>query len=59
MKTKTEERIEKMRNGGKIKCPRCNDGFISAVGDSKTTNVFKCSHCTTGITLTVPMERNV
>jgi DNA-directed RNA polymerase subunit RPC12/RpoP len=59
MKTKTEERVEKMRNGGEIKCPRCNDGFISAVGDAKTTNVFKCSHCPTGITLTVPMERNV
>lgn len=59
MKTKTEERIETMRNGGTIKCPRCKDGVFSAVGDPKTTNVFRCSHCTTGITLTVPMERNV
>lgn len=58
MKTKTEERIETMRSGGKIKCPRCANGHISAAGDPKTTNVFKCSHCETGITLTVPFGRN-
>jgi uncharacterized protein (DUF983 family) len=58
MKNKTEERIEKMRNGDKIKCPRCEDGFFSAVGDPTTTNVFKCDHCETGITLTVPMKWN-
>lgn len=58
MKTKTEERIEIMRNGSKIKCPRCADGYISAVGDPKKTNVFKCSHCQTGMTLSVPLVRN-
>ena len=56
MKTKSMERIEKMQNGEKIKCPRCEDGYISAAGDPKTTNVFKCSHCETGIILRVPMN---
>ena len=58
MKTKTEERIATMRNGGKIKCPRCNDGYISAAGDPKTTHVFKCNHCETGMTLRVPLNRS-
>lgn len=54
MKTKSELRIEKMRNGEKIKCPHCEEGFVSAVGDPKTTKVFRCSHCQTGMILTVP-----
>ena len=58
MKTKTEERIEKMRNGEKIKCPRCAEGYISAAGDPKKTNVFKCNHCETGMTLSVPLDRS-
>ena len=57
MKTKSDERIDKMRNGEHIKCPRCTDGFISAVGEPSTTNVFRCNHCKTGIVLTVPMNK--
>lgn len=55
MKNKSEERIEKMRNGEKVKCPRCSDGFFSAAGNPKTTNVFRCDHCQTGFVLTVPL----
>lgn len=54
MKTESEKRIEKMRNGEKIKCPRCKDGLFSAVGDPKTTKVFRCDTCETGMVLTVP-----
>lgn len=58
MKTETEMRIEKMRNGEKIKCPRCELGFISAIGEPKTTNVFKCDHCFTGIVLRISLDKN-
>ena len=56
MKTELDERIEKMRNGEKVKCPKCKDGFFSAVGDPKTTKVFRCGTCQTGMTLTVPLK---
>ncbi len=36
MKTKNEERIKKMRDGEKLKCPRCEKGFVSAVGNPET-----------------------
>ena len=55
MKTNSELRIEKMRNGEKIKCPRCETGFISAVGDPKTTKVFRCGCCETGMILRVSL----
>ena len=57
MKTESDIRIERMRNGEKFKCPKCKDGLFSAVGDPKTTKVFRCSHCKTGITLTIPYKR--
>lgn len=50
-------RIEKMRNGEKIKCPKCEDGFFSAVGDPKTTKVFKCDKCKASMVLTVPYKK--
>lgn len=50
------ERIKRMRNGEKIKCSHCKDGYISAVGNPKITNVFKCDKCETGIVLTVDRE---
>ena len=53
MKIESEKRIEKMRNGEKIKCPRCKAGLFSAVGDPKTTKVFRCDTCETGMVLTV------
>lgn len=56
MKTELDERIEKMRNGEKVKCPKCKDGFFSAVGDPKTTKVFRCDTCQTGMTLTIPLN---
>ena len=52
-KPKTVERIEKMRNGEKLKCPKCKEGYISAVGDPETTLVFRCSGCDRSIVLTV------
>lgn len=58
MKMQTEQRIEAMRNGEKIKCPKCEKGFISAVGNPQTTKVFKCSHCETGIVLTIPYNKD-
>lgn len=54
MNTDFNERIKKMRSGEKIKCPKCEDGFISAVGEPKSTKVFRCDHCQTGMVLTVP-----
>ena len=57
MKTETERRIEKMRNGEKLQCPRCKEGRFSAVGDPMTTNVFRCDHCSTGMVLTEKMNR--
>lgn len=56
MKTELEERIEKMRNGEKIKCPHCENGYFSAVGDPKSTKVFRCDACQTGMILTVPFK---
>lgn len=56
MKDRSQERIEKMRNGEKIKCPRCENGYISAVGNPEETKVFKCDQCGRGIVLTVPMK---
>ena len=56
MKTESNERIEKMRNGEKIKCPRCEKGYISAVGEPRKTKVFRCDTCQTGITLTIPYK---
>ena len=53
---KNIEMIEKMRNSERIKCPRCNDGFFSAVGDPKTTKVFRCDTCNTGMILTIPYK---
>lgn len=47
----TIEMIKKMRNGEKISCPKCN-GFISAVGNPKTTSLFKCNTCDTSMLLT-------
>lgn len=57
MKTEFDERIEKMRNGEKVKCPKCESGFFSAVGDSASTKVFRCDACQTGITLTIPYNK--
>lgn len=57
MITDFESRIAKMRNGEKIKCPRCESGFFSAVGDPKNTKVFRCDSCKTGITVRIPFDR--
>ena len=56
MKTPSEIRIEKMRNGEKLKCPRCENGYFSAIGEPKTTKVFRCNTCNAGMVLTVPMN---
>ena len=57
MLSDSNSRIEKMRNGEKIKCPRCETGFFSAVGDPKTTNIFRCDNCQTGMILTIPLNK--
>lgn len=46
---KSIERLKRLMNGEKLKCPRCRDGYISAVGDLQSTNVFKCDCCETAI----------
>lgn len=51
------ERIEKMRNGEKIKCPRCEKGYISAIGEPENTKTFRCDTCQIGITLTIPYNK--
>lgn len=51
-KPKTVERIERMRKGEKVKCPKCADGFISAVGKPETAYLFKCSECGASIKTT-------
>ena len=48
-----------MRNGEKIKCPKCENGFFSAIGDPKTTKVFRCDSCQTGMVLTVLYEKTL
>ena len=45
------ERIERMRNGEKVKCPRCADGFVSAVGEPRKAYVFKCDGCGTSMVM--------
>jgi DNA-directed RNA polymerase subunit RPC12/RpoP len=57
MKAEFDERIEKMRNGEKVKCPKCESGFFSAVGNPKSTRVVRCDACHTGITLTIPFKK--
>ena len=51
-KPKSIERIERMRNGEKVKCPKCGNGFISAVGEPSKAYLFKCSGCDVGIVMT-------
>lgn len=42
---KSVDRINKLYNGEKLKCPKCKDGYISAVGNPKMTNLFRCDEC--------------
>ena len=58
MKTNSQKRVEFMRNGGKIKCPKCEDGFIAAAGNPKITKVFRCDKCGLTMVLTVPLRLN-
>ena len=37
----------------KIEFPRRKDGYVLAVGDQKTTQVFRCDTCETGMVLTL------
>ena len=56
METNSQKRQKIMRNGGKIKCPKCEGGFIAAVGNPETTNVFRCDTCGLSIVPTVLMK---
>lgn len=49
---KSIERIEKMRKGNKVKCPKCAKGFISAMGEPSTAYCFRCDKCGTSLILT-------
>ena len=51
-KPKSVERIERMRKGEKVKCPKCANGFISAVGEPSSAYLFECSGCKVGILMT-------
>ena len=55
-KPKSIERIEMMRKGKKIKCPKCESGFISAVGEPKSAYYFKCDKCSTSILQTKKID---
>jgi len=55
MKLPYQERIERMRKGEKLPCPKCADGWFSAVGDPKTTKIFACDKCRASMTLTQRM----
>ena len=57
MVTESQKRIERMRNGEKIKCPKCTDGYFSAIGDPKSTKVVRCDKCETAMVLTVPYNK--
>ncbi len=50
-------RIRKMRNGERIKCPHCENGYFSAVGDPEKTKVFRCDSCQTGMILRIPFKK--
>ena len=52
-----QERMKIWRSGGKVKCPRCENGYWSAVGDPKTTKVFRCDTCQSGMVLTIPYRK--
>ena len=56
IQTESLKRIQRMRNGEKLKCPRCEDGYISALGNPQTTRVFKCDICGCGMSIRVPMK---
>ena len=43
-----QERMKILHSGGKIKCPRCANGYISALGDPKTAISFRCDSCPLG-----------
>lgn len=49
---KSVERIQKMRSGEKIKCTKCADGFVSAVGKPENAYLFKCDRCDLNIFIT-------
>lgn len=52
------EKIERMRNGEKIKCPKCEDGYVAAVGKPKDAYYFSCT-CGFRITLTKKLELDI
>ena len=51
-KPNTIDKIATMRNGGRIKCPKCDSGFVSAVGKPETASLFRCDGCGTGMLMT-------
>lgn len=55
-KPKTFEKIELLRKGEKIKCPKCDKGFISAVGEPSTAYFFKCDTCNISMVMTKKLE---
>lgn len=48
-KPKTVERIERMRKGEKVKCPKCADGYILAIGNPSEAYLFSCDSCGTNM----------
>lgn len=37
--------MKDLRDGKKVKCPLCKDGYMEAIGDHKITHCFQCNHC--------------
>ncbi len=54
----TLERIRRMRNGERIKCPKCDKGYWVALGTPETAYAFHCDSCDLGMVLTkrIPKE---
>ena len=48
----TIEKINKMRNGEKIKCTKCDNGYVSAIGKPQTAYLFRCNGCGTSMITT-------
>lgn len=53
-KLATLERLRILRTGQSIPCSKCGGNF-KAIGDPKTTAVFRCDKCEIGMVLTVKL----
>jgi len=48
---KSNEIINKVRNGETVICPLCGKGEIKATGDPQISHFFGCTNCKKGINI--------